>query len=183
MLQRTWTASVSFPRVTTGHGFRNLNSRPGAELGEGNSLSVTGLVRQEKELPKEEGGGAPDPLKPGTDWMPLIFSANESVEADVVFAGYGIVAPEVGDQPGYDSYADLDVKDKWVLAYRFVPEDITAERRQHLKFYANLRKKAFHAREQRRGRIAYRQRTKFRRERSTWFNSKTTFQKATQASR
>ena len=30
----------------------------------------------------------------------------------------------------YDSYVHLDVKDKWVVVFRYMPEDITPERRQ-----------------------------------------------------
>ena len=83
-----------------------------------------------------------------TDFRPLTFSANTTVEdAEVVFAGYGIVAPQTEDFDEYDSYVHLDVKDKWVLVFRFVPEDLSPEQRQHLKFYSGLRKKLFHARQ------------------------------------
>ena len=82
------------------------------------------------------------------NFRPLTFSANTKVEeAEVVFAGYGIVAPETEKFDQYDSYVHLDVKDKWALVFRFVPEDVTPEQRQHLKFYSGLRKKLFHARQ------------------------------------
>ncbi len=88
-------------------------------------------------------------LNVNKDWRPLTFSGNvETPATEVVFAGYGIVAPEKDGQPAYDSYKDLDVKDKWVMAFRFVPEEVSPERRQQLQFYAGLRKKAFFAREQ-----------------------------------
>ena len=82
-----------------------------------------------------------------SDWRPLVFSANESIkDLDVVFAGYGIVAPEKDTFAAYNSYEGIEVKDKWVVVFRFVPEDVTPEQRQHLQFYAGLRKKLFYAR-------------------------------------
>jgi len=82
------------------------------------------------------------------DWRPLSFSGTGSFDsAPVVFAGYGIVAPAADGQAEYDSYVHLDVKDKWVMVFRFMPEDIAAERRQQLQFYASLRYKAMVARD------------------------------------
>ncbi len=81
-------------------------------------------------------------------WRPLFFAQDGHVDpTDVVFAGYGIVAPKSDTQEAYDSYGDLDVKDKWVLVYRFLPQDITPERRQHLSAYSVPRYKAMTARE------------------------------------
>ncbi len=77
------------------------------------------------------------------DWIPLAFSQTGQIApAPVVFAGYGIVAPRGNDQEEYDSYAHLEVKDKWILAFRFLPEDVPVERRQHLARHTNLRFKA-----------------------------------------
>ncbi len=82
------------------------------------------------------------------DWIPLAFSqTGEIASAPVVFAGYGIVAPQGSDQEEYDSYVHLDVKDKWVLVFRFLPENVTPERRQHLARHASLRFKAMIARD------------------------------------
>lgn len=82
------------------------------------------------------------------DWRPLFFSEDGPIEpTDVVFAGYGIVAPAEKGQAEYNSYTHLDVKDKWVLVYRFLPQDITPERRQHLSAYSVLRYKAMVARD------------------------------------
>lgn len=82
------------------------------------------------------------------DWRPLTFSGNVEIDpTEVVYAGYGIVAPEKGDFEEYDSYVHLDVKDKWVMAFRFVPEDVSPEQRRHFQFYGELRKKIFYARE------------------------------------
>jgi Tol biopolymer transport system component len=82
------------------------------------------------------------------DWRPIVFSKTGRREAaEVVFAGYGLVAAKNGDQPEYDSYVHLDVEGKWVLVFRNLPMDIPTERRQHLARAASLRYKAMVARD------------------------------------
>lgn len=82
------------------------------------------------------------------DWRPVFFSKEGSVEpTEIVSAGYGIVAPAEEKQEEYDSYVHLDVKDKWVLVFRQMPQDVTPERRQHLARYSGARYKAMVARE------------------------------------
>ncbi len=58
-------------------------------------------------------------LRPGEDFLPFSFSARSTVSGGVVFAGYGITAPEYK----YDDYAHLDVKDKIVLVLRHEPQE------------------------------------------------------------
>lgn len=53
------------------------------------------------------------------DFTPLNFSSAGSVTAPVVFAGYGITAPEYN----YDDYQGLDVKGKIVILYRREPQE------------------------------------------------------------
>jgi hypothetical protein len=57
------------------------------------------------------------PLEPNKDFLPLFFTDSGSVEAGLVFAGWGISAPDLG----YDDYAGLDVKGKIVLCFRGQP--------------------------------------------------------------
>ncbi len=125
------------PAGDDGTYFQKFSFPNGARRGPDNQLSYT--------LSSDEN---PQPQKVETsDFAPLTFSANTDVPpAEVVFAGYGIVAPKTEKHEEYDSYVHLDVKDKWVMVFRFVPEDVTPEQRQHFKFYSGLRKKAFHAR-------------------------------------
>ena len=74
------------------------------------------------------------------EWRPLAFSKIGDVPAsEVVFAGYGIVSKGEGDQEEYDSYVHLDVQDKWVMVFRYMPENLTAEQRQALSRYSHLR--------------------------------------------
>ena len=83
------------------------------------------------------------------DWRPLAFSGDGEFEpAGVVFAGYGMQAAERDEDEEYDSYVHLDVNGKWVLAFRYMPEDISAERRQQLSRASQLRFKATVARDQ-----------------------------------
>jgi len=53
------------------------------------------------------------------DWLPLGFSGDGELEGEIVFAGYGITAPELG----YDDYAGLDVKGKIVLVAQDFPRE------------------------------------------------------------
>lgn len=80
------------------------------------------------------------------DFGPLSFTASDEVEGGVVFAGYGLTTPETIED-AYDSYAGLDVQDKIVVALRYVPEDVTPERRAELNLYSGSRFKALIARE------------------------------------
>ncbi len=81
------------------------------------------------------------------DFRPIPFSDSGEIEGEVVFAGYGLSVPEGGKGTRYNSYDGLDVKDKIVLALRYVPEAVDAQRRAQLNRYAGLRYKAMMARE------------------------------------
>ena len=72
--------------------------------------------------------GKPDPAKgqaykemklvPEKDFLPLLYSDSGDRTAGTVFAGWGISAPEIG----YDDYAGLDVKGKFVFCFRGTPD-------------------------------------------------------------
>jgi hypothetical protein len=59
-------------------------------------------------------------FEPGKDFQPFSFSSNSSLNAPVVFAGFGLAGTS-GDL-SWDDYSDVDVKDKWVLVFRGDPE-------------------------------------------------------------
>ena len=63
-------------------------------------------------------GGKVESYAVRDDFTPLNFSATGNAKAYVVFAGYGITAPEFG----YDDFHDADVRDKVVLVLRGEPE-------------------------------------------------------------
>jgi aminopeptidase YwaD len=100
----------------------------GVRLGKSNSFSAT-LHRQKRSFALD------------ADFRPLGFSSSGTYTGEIVFAGYGITAPE----RQYDDYAGIDVKDKAVLLLRYHPEGDN----QHSEFgrYASLRHKASKARE------------------------------------
>lgn len=119
------------PAGENGSWFQTFEFSAGAQLGANNTLSENG---NSYELNKQ--------------WRPLTFSKTGQIDAaPVVFAGYGIVAPKDGDNEEYDSYVHLDVKDKWVLMFRYLPEKASDAQRQHLQYHSNLRKKAMDARD------------------------------------
>ncbi len=74
------------------------------------------------------------------EFRPLAFSASGSATGEVVFAGYGIHAPDLG----YDDYAGLDVKGRIVLVLRFSPDGDNPDSR--FQPYMALRRKAADAR-------------------------------------
>jgi len=55
----------------------------------------------------------------GADFRPFPFSDQGALAAPVVFAGYGITAPE----HGYDDYEGIDAAGKIVLVFRHVPRE------------------------------------------------------------
>jgi len=111
--------------------FQKFDFTSGVSAGSENQLMLNGKLQ---ELDK--------------DWRPLAFSATGSFDAaGVVFAGYGIQAPAGEGFEEYDSFVHLDVKDKWVMSFRFMPEDITAEHRQYVARFSSLRFKAMKARD------------------------------------
>ena len=59
----------------------------------------------------------------GPGYVDLLYTGQGTVEAEVVFAGYGIAAPD----RRWDDYADLDVKGKIVLVIRGAPAAREAE--------------------------------------------------------
>jgi hypothetical protein len=58
-------------------------------------------------------------LKIQQDFVPFNFSAHGKWSGSVVFAGYGITAPEYN----YDDYAGIDAKGKFVLILRHEPQE------------------------------------------------------------
>ena len=77
-----------------------------ARLGKANRMEVT-------------SGGQVQVLQSGRDFIPFNFSAHGKMSAGVVFAGYGITAPEYN----YDDYAGLDVKDQFVVVLAHEPQE------------------------------------------------------------
>ncbi|MEW5901774.1 MAG: M20/M25/M40 family metallo-hydrolase [Acidobacteriota bacterium] len=87
---------------------------------------------------EEQAEGAKEPtpkevkLQPEKEFLPLLFTDSGDRTADLVFAGWGISAPDLG----YDDYAGLDVKGKFVLCFRGTPDpaDRRFETHDHHRF-------------------------------------------------
>jgi hypothetical protein len=118
----------------------------GESLGAGNALAL----RRIGEGPSgggPAGGGAPaaPTLRVREDWIPFGFSESGSVgEAEIVFAGYGITAPE----KSYDDYAGVDARGKAVLILRYEPgnrDSTSAFDGTRLTSFADFRWKAWNA--------------------------------------
>jgi Tol biopolymer transport system component len=124
------------PGGNDGTWYQPFDFTAGMSLGPGNQLRVA------------SGDALPRAYAVDRAWRPLAFSrVGASGAAPVVFAGYGIVASAADGFPAYDSYGDVDVEGRWVLLLRYLPEDISPERRQHLARYGSLRHKAMTARD------------------------------------
>ena len=82
----------------------------GAKLKDGNRLEV-------------DDGKSKRELALNADFVPFSFSASGDAAGVVVFAGYGVTAPEFG----YDDYAHLDVKDKITVILRYEPAGFAAK--------------------------------------------------------
>jgi len=100
--------------------FRTYGLRPlGKEGGFHQTFRFVSEVRVgEGNLLELRTGAEVRAFQPGRDFLPLPFSHNEDVEAEVVFAGFGISAPELG----YDDYAGVDVRGKIVVVFTGSPD-------------------------------------------------------------
>ncbi|HEX6862277.1 MAG TPA: M28 family peptidase, partial [Thermoanaerobaculia bacterium] len=77
------------------------------------------------------------------EFEPASFSASSKVEGEVVAAGYGITAPDLG----VDDYEGIDAKGKIVALRRFTPSGGPFEKEDAERRYGDLRYKTFNARE------------------------------------
>jgi hypothetical protein len=85
--------------------FQKFQVTVGAKLGKDNAVEVM-------------NGGTRAALKLHQDFVPLNFSDSGAATLGLVFAGFGITAPEFN----YDDYTHLDVKDKAVIVLRNEPQ-------------------------------------------------------------
>ncbi len=100
--------------------FRELGLKPAAGADYLQPFTVTASARlgteNRFEVQDEKGTR---PLKLEEEFIPFNFSARGQASGTLVFAGYGITAPEYG----YDDYAGLDVRGKLVVVLRHEPQE------------------------------------------------------------
>jgi len=87
----------------TDDGFQRFSIIASAQAGNGNSLKTGDIT-----------------FEPGSDFLPLSFSSNGNLTAEVVFAGYGFSFET--DSLKKNDYNSVDVKGKWVMILRGDPE-------------------------------------------------------------
>jgi hypothetical protein len=81
----------------------------------------------------ENASGAKEPpekemkLQPEKDFLPLLFADSGEHTAELVFAGWGISAPDLG----YDDYAGIETKGKFVLCFRGTPDPADKRYEEH----------------------------------------------------
>ncbi|MFL6213854.1 MAG: M28 family peptidase [Blastocatellia bacterium] len=99
--------------------FRSYGLKPLAKSGYLQPFTFVARVELGRQnLFQVKAGKSEQSYKVGEDFMPLAFSAGEAAAGAVVFAGYGISAPELQ----YDNYAGVDMKGKLVMILRGSPD-------------------------------------------------------------
>ena len=90
------------PAGDNGTYFQNFEITTGAQLGAKNELRIAGATP-----------------KINSDFIPILFSNTAEFDGPLVFAGYGITAPEYK----YDDYSGIDAKDKIVVVFEHEPQE------------------------------------------------------------
>lgn len=99
------------PAGDDGAFFQEFQITTGYRQGENNKLTLFGLPDQ------------PEHLELGRDYWPLTYGGEALEAAPLVFAGFGISAPEYN----YDDYRELDVRGKAVVVYEHEPREHSRE--------------------------------------------------------
>lgn len=95
-----------------------LKPVPGATFYQNFDVTTSARLGPKNDFTYQDGA-ASHPLAFGRDFIPLNLSSAGDVSGNVVFAGFGITAPEYD----YDDYAGLDVKGKIVILLRHEPQE------------------------------------------------------------
>ncbi|HEX8186334.1 MAG TPA: M28 family peptidase [Blastocatellia bacterium] len=117
--RRTGTAAADEAADYIAKEFRSYGLKPATPQGFLQPFTFVSGVRlgaQNVFQIKESDGNRS--YKVGQEFMPLAFSSSEMAEGEMVFAGYGISAPELQ----YDNYAKIDPRGKIVLVLRGSPD-------------------------------------------------------------
>ncbi|MCF6314657.1 MAG: M28 family peptidase [Verrucomicrobiales bacterium] len=130
------------PAGTDNSYFQDFEFTAGVDLGADNQLELqNSKAAKNKKITADQ------------DWRPLSFSKTGTIEKSAIaFAGYGIELKASTDADGkkfdtYTSYYHLDVTDKWVMVFRYSPEDVSKEQSHRFARSSALRYKALTARQ------------------------------------
>jgi hypothetical protein len=116
--------------------FKNLGLKPKGEDGYFQNFKVTTDLKLKENnwlFVKVNSQEINFTLK--VDYQPTGFSGNGSVEGELVFAGYGIEAEDLG----YNDYSDIDLKDKIALIMRYSPEGDKPDTKFGFKVQSNFK--------------------------------------------
>lgn len=119
--------------------FKELGVAPAGDKGYRHEFKVPNRIEVDAKTALTVGGKAATK----EDISPLGFSGQGTVEGELLFAGYGVVAPEVG----VDEYKGLNAKGKVVVVRRFVPEATAFASTDAKRRYGDIRYKAWIAKE------------------------------------
>ncbi|HEY0513911.1 MAG TPA: M20/M25/M40 family metallo-hydrolase, partial [Thermoanaerobaculia bacterium] len=133
------TAGLDAARQWLADRFRSLGVEPAGQDGYFESFEVPVAVEVRPGTAVTLDGAAVG----AGGFRPASFSASGAASGEVMAAGYGITAPELG----IDDYKGLDAKGKIVLLRRFVPEGSAFAEPAVERRYGDLRYKAWNARE------------------------------------
>ena len=99
--------------------FKDFNLKPAATVGFLQTFTFVASVKLGADNNFQmKASGASRPFKVTDDFMPLAFSSSARAAGQVVFAGFGIGAPELQ----YDNYSGVDVTGRIVMVMQGSPE-------------------------------------------------------------
>jgi Tol biopolymer transport system component len=117
--------------------FQEFDFISGVKFGEQNKLA---FVTNNEKLRTDD---SLNKLTLSQSFEPLSLSKSGKFSAaPIVFAGYGLKTPVTDKVPAYNSYDNLDVKDKWVLVLQDVPQDVKPEIRYYYNQFSRVEFKA-----------------------------------------
>src|SRR5439155_17266777 len=106
--------------------FQSFEITTGAQAGSKNELSVNGTN-----------------LRINEDFVPITFSNTAEFDGPVVFAGFGITAPELH----YDDYQNIDANGKIVVVLRHQPQEMDPKSPFNSTRHATFVNKAINAKQ------------------------------------
>jgi hypothetical protein len=124
--------------------YKSLGLEPAGTQGFLQPFTVTtgAKLKGKNHLTIQNAGNKTD-LKLNQEFVPFSFSGSGTVNAPLVFAGYGVTA----DEFAYDDYAGIDVKDKIAVLFRYEPSSFAAKAgNQGVTHHSQLIAKAINAR-------------------------------------
>lgn len=117
--------------------FKKLNLKPALGQDFIQTFAFTSGVTATEKNSAQLKGRVELQLKRGVDYQILSYSKSGNFPAaQLVFAGYGILAPATDKVPTFNSYKDLDITGKWLIVLDGIPESPDKNTKLHLLSYS-----------------------------------------------